>query len=67
MLGSAHDPGIIPRVINGIFQQIQTESKPVKEWKYKVVFSFLEIYNEKVKGKVIYSFFCLVIFIENQS
>ncbi|KAK3083722.1 hypothetical protein FSP39_002014 [Pinctada imbricata] len=48
MLGSATDPGIIPRVINGIFQQISEESKTSKEWRHKVVFSFLEIYNEKV-------------------
>ncbi|XP_064612774.1 kinesin-like protein KIF22-A [Liolophura sinensis] len=47
MLGSPTDPGIIPRVVNGIFQLIQEDSS--SEWDYSLSFSFLEIYNEKVQ------------------
>lgn len=50
MLGTSSNPGIIPRVINGIFEQIEENRKvDGDEWKYNVTFSFLEIYNEKVK------------------
>ncbi|KAK3596546.1 hypothetical protein CHS0354_013230 [Potamilus streckersoni] len=51
MLGPASDPGIIPRVINSLFQRIEEEKKQLgfEKWKYKVSFSYLEIYNEKVQ------------------
>ncbi|XP_060067910.1 kinesin-like protein KIF22-B [Ylistrum balloti] len=50
MLGSPSNPGVIPRVINGVFQKISEEKKACKgdQWKYNVSFSYLEIYNEKV-------------------
>lgn len=49
MLGTPSNPGIIPRVINGIFEQIEAERKSnTEDWKYTVKFSYLEIYNEKV-------------------
>ncbi|XP_069136429.1 kinesin-like protein KIF22-B [Argopecten irradians] len=50
MLGSPSNPGVIPRVINGLFQRISEEKKACKgeQWKYSVSFSYLEIYNEKV-------------------
>lgn len=49
MLGTSSNPGIIPRVINGIFEKIAEDKKTEgDEWTYKVTFSFLEIYNEKV-------------------
>ncbi|ESO97247.1 hypothetical protein LOTGIDRAFT_114997 [Lottia gigantea] len=47
MLGSPADPGMIPRVINGLFQLLSTEDR--LQWKYTVTFSYLEIYNEKVQ------------------
>ena len=52
MLGTPSTPGVIPRVINGLFQQIE-EDKTVtnNEWVYKVTFSYLEIYQEKVCSK----------------
>ncbi|KAL3858251.1 hypothetical protein ACJMK2_012848 [Sinanodonta woodiana] len=51
MLGPASDPGIIPRVINSLFQRIEEEKKQLgcEKWNYKVSFSYLEIYNEKVQ------------------
>lgn len=49
MLGTSSNPGVVPRVINGIFEQIQTEKQSSDdEWSYNVTFSYLEIYNEKV-------------------
>ncbi|XP_053374888.1 kinesin-like protein KIF22 [Mercenaria mercenaria] len=50
MLGTSTNPGVIPRVINGLFEMIE-ENKKIEgdEWQYKVTFSFLEIYNEKVQ------------------
>ncbi|OWF55341.1 kinesin-like protein KIF22-B [Mizuhopecten yessoensis] len=50
MLGTSSNPGVIPRVINGVFQKISEEKKACKgeQWKYNVSFSYLEIYNEKV-------------------
>lgn len=54
MLGSDSDPGMIPCSIRGIFQHIEEESEYYEErgeeaeWQYKVTFSYLEIYNEKV-------------------
>ncbi|VDH96992.1 kinesin family member 22, partial [Mytilus galloprovincialis] len=49
MLGSATDPGVIPRVINGIFHLIEEQKKTdTMEWSESVKFSYLEIYNEKV-------------------
>ncbi|KAL4224354.1 Kinesin-like protein kif22 [Mactra antiquata] len=50
MLGTSTNPGIIPRVINGLFEEIEENKKTdTEDWKYKVTFSFLEIYNEKVQ------------------
>jgi hypothetical protein len=49
MLGSATDPGVIPRVINGIFHLINEQKKTdTMQWTESVHFSYLEIYNEKV-------------------
>ena len=57
MLGTSSNPGVIPRVINGLFEQIE-ENRKVEgdEWQYKVTFSFLEIYNEKVCFKNMHLF-----------
>jgi hypothetical protein len=53
MLGTSSNPGVIPRVINGLFEQIEEDKiSEEDEWQYKVTFSFLEIYNEKVWLKV---------------
>ncbi|KAK6190503.1 hypothetical protein SNE40_002360 [Patella caerulea] len=55
MLGSATDPGMIPRVINDLLLTIENEQKTVNDkpqkdrWQYTVTFSYLEIYNEKVQ------------------
>ncbi|XP_041379423.1 kinesin-like protein KIF22 [Gigantopelta aegis] len=49
MLGSPSDPGIITRVINGLFKIIAENSDSVAQYKYSVSFSYLEIYNEKVQ------------------
>ncbi|XP_052799996.1 kinesin-like protein KIF22-B isoform X2 [Mya arenaria] len=49
MLGTPLNPGVIPRVINEIFTQIEEEKNACSEWTYTVSFSYLEIYNEKVQ------------------
>ncbi|XP_046374455.2 kinesin-like protein KIF22 isoform X1 [Haliotis rufescens] len=53
MLGSPADPGVIPRVINGLFQTIGRKTKDMgaqpHSYKFEVAFSYLEIYNEKVQ------------------
>ncbi|XP_046579389.1 LOW QUALITY PROTEIN: kinesin-like protein KIF22 [Haliotis rubra] len=55
MLGSPADPGVIPRVINGLFQTIDRKTKDIgvqvqpHSHKFEVAFSYLEIYNEKVQ------------------
>ena len=52
MLGTPSNPGVIPRVINGLFQQIEEDKAMTdNEWVYKVTFSYLEIYQEKVWNK----------------
>ena len=54
MLGVASDPGIIPRVIQSLFKAIQMkQSSPAngnttQAPEFKVSFSYMEIYNEKV-------------------
>lgn len=49
MLGSPDNPGILPCALRDIFKAIQTE----KENQYKVVISYLEIYNEIINDLLI--------------
>ena len=49
MLGTSSNPGVIPRVINELFYRIELDKEETKnEWVYKITFSYLEIYQEKV-------------------
>ncbi|XP_077996007.1 kinesin-like protein KIF22 [Glandiceps talaboti] len=48
MLGTATDPGIIPRSVRKILSSIHTEQSSCTTWKFTVQFSYLEIYQEKV-------------------
>jgi hypothetical protein len=51
MMGDVTNPmqhGIIPRLCNAIFQRIEGNDNPAI--KYKVEVSYMEIYNEKVRG-----------------
>lgn len=53
MLGVTSDPGIIPRVIQSLFKTIELKQKSAKDVsnqvpQFKVTFSYMEIYNEKV-------------------
>ena len=51
MLGTEVNPGIIPRTVNGIFHSIRSTrwNKPDGEqWEFRISFSYLEIYQEKV-------------------
>ena len=58
MLGTSSNPGVIPRVINELFHQIELDKEETKnEWVYKITFSYLEIYQEKVNiALVLYTY-----------
>ncbi|XP_018047546.1 PREDICTED: centromere-associated protein E-like [Atta colombica] len=47
MMGTKEDPGLIPRLCEGIFSKIEQESEHEKI--YRVTVSYLEIYNERVR------------------
>ncbi|GFR66411.1 kinesin-like protein [Elysia marginata] len=54
MLGVNSDPGIIPRVIQSLFKTIELKQKSANDLsnqapQFKVTFSYMEIYNEKVR------------------
>lgn len=50
MVGSPDEPGLIPRCAAELFKLIDTHHQdPTVPWKYKVLFSYLEIYQEKIK------------------
>ncbi|XP_076755099.1 uncharacterized protein LOC143425915 [Xylocopa sonorina] len=47
MMGSKEDPGLTPRLCEGLFARIEEERK--NERSYRVSVSYLEIYNERVR------------------
>ncbi|XP_028286908.1 kinesin-like protein KIF22 [Parambassis ranga] len=47
MLGSAKEPGVIPRAVREVFNLVKAKDEG-EEWDYKIGMSYLEIYNEKV-------------------
>ncbi|CAK9808757.1 Kinesin-like protein KIF16B [Anthophora plagiata] len=47
MMGTKEDPGLIPRLCEGLFERIEEERKNEKY--YHVSVSYLEIYNERVR------------------
>ncbi|CAI4227030.1 unnamed protein product [Auanema sp. JU1783] len=47
MMGTADQPGIIPRLCNEVFRQIEVTSCETHQ--YKVEVSYMEIYNERVR------------------
>eukprot|EP00756_Hemistasia_phaeocysticola_P011874 Hpha_TRINITY_DN15152_c3_g13::TRINITY_DN15152_c3_g13_i2::g.127290::m.127290 len=49
MLGSVHDPGIAPRIVDHLFDELEEMGGKKEGWEYSVEVSFMEIYNEKVK------------------
>ena len=46
MSGSPKDPGLIPRLCQGLFKQIEQHKTEGKSFNVEV--SYMEIYNEKV-------------------
>ncbi|XP_028332860.1 kinesin-like protein KIF22 [Gouania willdenowi] len=46
MLGSSEQPGVIPRAVREVFNQVR--SRDEEGWNYSIAISYLEIYNEKV-------------------
>eukprot|EP01065_Artemidia_motanka_P028304 TRINITY_DN3359_c2_g1_i1.p1 TRINITY_DN3359_c2_g1~~TRINITY_DN3359_c2_g1_i1.p1 ORF type:complete len:1030 (+),score=347.70 TRINITY_DN3359_c2_g1_i1:66-3092(+) len=48
MLGSPHDPGIAPRIVDHLFSELDQMGSG-SGWDYNVEVSFMEIYNERVK------------------
>ena len=48
MVGTPEQPGLIPRCAAELFKVIDAQHKVTSEWKFKVLFSYLEIYQEKV-------------------
>ncbi|KAJ7374086.1 Kinesin-like protein kif22 [Desmophyllum pertusum] len=49
MVGSPEQPGLIPRCAAELFKLIGSQQDLISQWKYKVLFSYLEIYQEKIK------------------
>lgn len=49
MVGSPEQPGLIPRCVAELFKLIDSHLDLNAHWKYKVFFSYLEIYQEKIK------------------
>lgn len=49
MLGSAEEPGVIPRAVCEVFKLVHSKQEE-EEWHYSIGMSYLEIYNEKVKA-----------------
>ena len=47
MIGYEGNPGIVPMAMIEIFKRIKENKDPMNE--YEVLFSMLEIYNEKVQ------------------
>ncbi|XP_070467517.1 kinesin-like protein KIF13B isoform X2 [Equus przewalskii] len=47
MMGTADQPGLIPRLCSGLFERTQREEN--EEQSFKVEVSYMEIYNEKVR------------------
>ncbi|XP_011171528.2 uncharacterized protein LOC105204163 [Solenopsis invicta] len=47
MMGTKEDPGLIPRLCEGIFSKIEQENEHDRI--YRVTISYLEIYNERVR------------------
>ncbi|XP_010162621.1 kinesin-like protein KIF13B, partial [Antrostomus carolinensis] len=47
MMGTADQPGLIPRLCSGLFERAQKEEN--EEQSFKVEVSYMEIYNEKVR------------------
>lgn len=49
MVGTSQEPGLIPRCAAELFKVIDAQHEVTPEWKFKVLFSYLEIYQEKIK------------------
>ncbi|GMT33536.1 hypothetical protein PFISCL1PPCAC_24833, partial [Pristionchus fissidentatus] len=47
MMGSAEQPGVIPKLCNSIFQRIELTTSDALQFKVEV--SYMEIYNERVR------------------
>lgn len=47
MMGSADQPGLIPRLCSALFERTQKEQR--EEESFTVEVSYMEIYNEKVR------------------
>ncbi|KOC64676.1 Kinesin-like protein KIF16B [Habropoda laboriosa] len=47
MMGTKEDPGLTPRLCEGLFERIEEERRNEKN--YRVSVSYLEIYNERVR------------------
>jgi len=47
MMGAPNQKGLIPRICDSLFEQIQQSNDPNTTFKVEV--SYMEIYNEKVR------------------
>ncbi|KAM7452004.1 Kinesin-like protein kif22 [Porites harrisoni] len=48
MVGTPDSPGLIPRCAAELFKVIDSQHAATTDWKYKILFSYLEIYQEKI-------------------
>lgn len=51
MLGSPEQPGVIPRALMDLLQLTREQGAEGQPWALSVTMSYLEIYQEKVRGE----------------
>ena len=51
ILGNAEQPGVIPRAVKDLLSMVSETRNQLnpEEWQINAAFSYLEIYNEKVR------------------
>lgn len=52
--------GVIPRVLNDLFQTIEERKQNETDSSFTVKVSFVEVYNEEIKASSLYSDLCIV-------
>lgn len=55
MIGPDHDAGLIPRILESLFESIERRREADPNWRASLQVSFLEIYNEKIQDLLVVS------------
>jgi hypothetical protein len=53
MIGPDHDHGLIPRILESLFDSIENRKNMSTNWNATLQVSFLEIYNEKIQDLLV--------------